>query len=269
MYALDFEYDGQSLSDFGFIICDFNSSSGADIVSAGSNITFNTVPMHRGRKFGLAGTQYNECIQTVFHVCKDPDSNEDMKISNDEYRELMRWLNRKEFLQFQVLYDDDYDGDACYFDASFNIGKIEINKILYGLELTMNTNRPFGYGDEKRDEWDISEPGQEFKFIDSSDEIGYFYPNVSIVCMSDGDMSITNQTIGRTMTIKNCVQGEIITIQGNEQIITSSVDHALYDDFNFQFLQIGNSYENQINVMTASLPCHVEIWYTPIIKDAP
>lgn len=43
MYALDFEYDGQYLSDYGFIICDFNSSSGADIVSAGSMITFNTV----------------------------------------------------------------------------------------------------------------------------------------------------------------------------------------------------------------------------------
>ena len=51
MYACDFEYDGQYLSDYGFIICNFNGSSDFDVVSAGSKITFNTVSRHRGKKY--------------------------------------------------------------------------------------------------------------------------------------------------------------------------------------------------------------------------
>lgn len=39
MYAKDFEYDGQSLSDYNCIVCDFDGSSGAVFASAGSSIT--------------------------------------------------------------------------------------------------------------------------------------------------------------------------------------------------------------------------------------
>ena len=40
MKALDFEYDGQLLSDYGFIICNFDYGSGATEVSSGATITF-------------------------------------------------------------------------------------------------------------------------------------------------------------------------------------------------------------------------------------
>jgi hypothetical protein len=52
MYATDFEYDGRYLSDYGFIICNFNAPSDADIVSAGSTLTFNTVALNKGNKHG-------------------------------------------------------------------------------------------------------------------------------------------------------------------------------------------------------------------------
>ena len=44
MYALDFEYDKQNLSDFGFIICNFDDDQGATYTDIGSNITFITTP---------------------------------------------------------------------------------------------------------------------------------------------------------------------------------------------------------------------------------
>ena len=129
MYALDFEYDGQYLSDYGFIICSFSGSSGADTVSAGSTVTFNKVSRHSGKKYGLTSTQYDECIEATFCIGKDPSvyGKDSMQITNDEYRDLMRWLNRREFLKFQLLGGDDYDGETCYYEASFNIGKIKID----------------------------------------------------------------------------------------------------------------------------------------------
>lgn len=270
MYALDFEYDKHYLSDFGFIVCDFNQAVGADIVDTGSDITFNTVSINRGKKRNAVGAQYEECLQTTIHICKDPDKTDDKVISRDEYRDIVRWLCREEYLPLCVIYDDNFECDTCYFDASFNVNKIEINKILYGLELTIQTNRPFGYGVERKEYIQFTETALQNRVIDHNDVIGITHPDMTITCSQDGALSISNETIGCTMTIQNCVQGEIIEIYGNERIITSSVaTHALYNDFNFQFFQIGNTYEDRKNTISASAPCVVEIRYKPTMYSTP
>lgn len=73
MYALDFSYAEHYLSDFGFIVCDFNGSSGAKVANPGCQITFDKVSRHGGRRYSLASTRYTECIQTTFDICKDPE----------------------------------------------------------------------------------------------------------------------------------------------------------------------------------------------------
>lgn len=272
MYALDFEYDGQYLSDFGFIICDFNGADGAQTATPGSKITFNTVSRYRGKRHSLIGTQYDECIQTKFHICKDPELFDDLSITNDEYRDLMRWLNRNEFLRFQVLYEnkDDKKRDACFFDASFNIGKITIREILYGLELTMETNKPFGYGEEQVHTKTFTNAGQTYIVYDFSDEIGYIYPSITITCNSTGDLTVKNSFDNCNMLIKGCKTGEIITIDGDALIIsTSSASHDICNNFNYEFLRIGNTLNNRANKITVSLPCKFELRYSPIIKDIP
>ena len=274
MYAIDFEYDGQYLSDYGFIICHFDASTGANFADAGSKITFNKVSRINGKSYSLTSTKYAECIQTTFDICKNPDlyDYENREISNDEYRDIMRWLNRREFLKFQVINDEDnnFERDTCYYNASFNIDKIKINEKLYGMRLTMETDKPFGYGQEFREEWTITNASESKLLIDVSDEIGYTYPNMKIICHSDGDLSIINKATDCTMVIKNCSKGEIITIEGDELIIyTSNKSHDICNDFNYEFFRIGNTYKNRDNIITVSIPCQVIISYAPIIKDIP
>lgn len=268
MYACNFEYDGRYLSDYGFIICSFNGSS-EDTVSAGSKITFNTVSRHRGKMYSLTGTQYDECITTTIEICKDPGIYSDLKISNDEYRGIMRWLNRNEFLKFQFLKDDN-EQEPCYFNASFNISKIIMDGGIYGLQLAMETDKPFGYGREITVSWTISDTTKTYTLMDRSDEIGYIYPSIKITCTKAGDLTIYNATEDSSMVIKNVSVGEEITIDGSAQIIESSLNsHKIYDDFNFEFLRIGNTIKDRNNLITVSLPCKLEITYAPIIKDAP
>lgn len=270
MYALDFEYDGLRLSDFGFIICDFNASSGANIVSAGSKITFNTVSRNKGKNYSLSGTQYDECIQTTFDICKNPDLYDDLKITRDEYKDLKRWLNRHEFLKFQLLNEEDIEYEFRFYEASFNIDKVNINETLYGIELTMETNKPFGYGMEKTISWDMEDTSKVYTLIDTSDEIGYIYPSMVITCKSSGDLSIHNENEDCTMTIENCSAGEVITIDGDILDVKSSLNsHHVYDDFNFEFFRIGNTLRNRENKISTTLPCTLEIKYNPIIKDTP
>lgn len=269
MYALDFEYDGQYLSDYGFVICNFGGQSDFDTISAGSKITFNTVARHSGKTYGLTGTAYEECIQSQFSICKDPCLYDDLRITNDEYRDIMRWLNRREFLRFQLL-EEDGEAETCFYEASFNVDKVLVEDQLYGLELTMETNKPFGYGQELSVSWVVSDPSKSYILSDMSDEIGYIYPSMIITINRDGNLAITNEMENCSMVIKNCKVGEVITIDGDTHIISSSLNsHKIYNDFNFEYFRIGNTINNRNNKISASLPCKIELKYSPVIKDTP
>ena len=267
MYALDFEYDGQCLSDYGFIICDFNNPSGANVVSAGSKVTLNTVPRNNGKKRSITSVQYDDYIQATFDICKNPDIHDtDLKITNEEFRDLMRWLNRKRFLPFQFLREGFFEYDACFYNATFNIEKIEINSALCGLRLTMETDMPYGYGIEQTAQL-VAGENEVYVY---GDEIGYIYPDMEITCNVAGDLIVTNNTYGGEMIIRNCAAGEVITICGDTRIIqTSRSSHAIYNDFNFSFMYLGNDINNRMNSIAVSIPCTINISYKPIIKDAP
>ena len=280
MFAEDFFYAGEYLSSFGFMICNFESSSGSEVVSAGSTITFNTVPRHRGKKYSLTGTQYDECIQSKFTIAKKVCLDEDMMITKDEYRDLMRWLNRHEFLKFQILDESEDFIEPCYFNASFNVEKRLINGKLYGLDLTLETDKPFGYGEEIVMIFDLTKKDEDGEYkctvIDTSDEIGHIYPDLTITVGGNqkADLRLTNLTFstddGDYMEFYGCEPKEVINVYGDTFIIKSNLDgHNLYDNFNFNFLRIENTYDNRENVITTTLPCTLEIKYRPIIKDTP
>lgn len=270
MYAVDFEYDGYLLSNYNFILCTFDSNGGVNNVSAGSNLTFNKVSHNTGKRYSLTSTQYDECITSSFDICKNPCDYEqlEMEISDYEFRRIMRWLNRKEFLKFKPIYSNS--DRYCFYNASFNVSKIMINGILYGIHLEMETDKPFGFGTEKVFPLTFDENNIEKNIIDESDEIGYIYPKVEIVCKQDGDIFIQNSTENCTTVIKNCTVGEVITLSGDTQIISTSLNsHDICNDFNYDFFKIGNTINNRNNLISVSAPCDITIKYNPIIKNSP
>lgn len=269
MYAEDFVYDGISLSSLGYVICNFGGSQDLETVSAGSVITFNTVSRHRGKKYSLTGTRYDQCIEATFQICKDPCSSDDLTISDNEYRSLMRWLNRNQFLQFNLVYDDNRD--TCYYDASFNINKVLMNDKLYGLELSMYTNRPFGYGATETFTKTVI-ANETFNIDCISDETGYIYPNVTFTTSQAGDLTITNNTTGSVMAIKNCVNAETITVNGDAMTIATDKNshHYFYNDFNYEFFNLRYEYPDlRNNNIKVSLSGVITISYKPIIKNSP
>ena len=139
MKAYDFEYDRRTLSSFGCIVCNFGDK-GLDTISNGAEITFNTTPTFNGASHNLMSTAYEDCLETTIQICKNPCSGNITEITPIEFRELTRWLGRKRFLKFKPLSDEYID---LYFEASFNISRIEVDGRLVGLELAAITNRPF------------------------------------------------------------------------------------------------------------------------------
>ena len=267
MQATDFIYDGHKLSDCGFMICTF-SSGGTDVVTAGSNITFNSVKQHSGIYYAQSDTEYGECFTTTFDICKVNNLASGADITLDEFRSLMRWLNRREFCTFSLIDSYDESWNAIYFEGSFNIERINFAGRLIGLTLTFQSNRPFGVGASITKTLTASSAGQACSLTNESDELGVLYPDtVIITCKGNGNLSITNSLDDWTVYIANCTTNEIITMQCTNQIITSSISsHKLYNDFNFHFFRLYREYNNKQNNYTISIPCEIKVTYRPVIK---
>ena len=261
MKSFDFEYDGIRLSDKGFIICKFGSN-GIETVSNGSYITFNTVSTMRGAKCELTSSEYSDCLKTSFQICKHPCIIDDKEITISELREIMQWLNRKEFHKFKLL-DAEYTN--IFFEASFNISKIEYDGKTYGLELELFTNRPYALQEPILLYLENTMANGQKQIFSKSDEEGYIYPDMQITIAADGDFEFYNALEDRTMRIANCKAGEIINVS-YPMIESSLKTHKIQNDFNWKFFRIANTFRTRVNDITISLPCTIKMKYSPIIK---
>lgn len=261
MKSFDFEYDGMRLSDKGFIICKFGSN-GTETVSNGSYITFNTVSTMKGAKHELTSSEYSDCLTTIFQICKHPCLSESEEVSVEEIREIMKWLNRKEFHKFKLINAEYID---IFFEASFNVSKIESDGKVYGFELEMVTNRPYALQEPILIYLKNIVPNGQKRFYSKSDEEGYIYPNMEITITEDGDFELYNSLEDRTMRIANCKVGEVIRV--NYPVIESSLkDHKIQNDFNWKFFRIATTFREKANDVTISIPCTIKMIYSPVVK---
>jgi hypothetical protein len=277
VYCKDFEYDGQRLSDYECIVCRILEGGDASAINIGSQITFNTLPIASGNKFKLMSTQYTETYTATFEICKysclDSDNN---FFTQEEVSCLMRWLNKKRFKKFKMVYEDGELADV-YYNASFNVNPITYYGDIIGLQLTLQTDAPFGYYEEVEYTMEFTERNLNHSFFDTSDEIGYIYPSsMTIELLANGDFEMVNSQEDRITSIKNCKAGEIITLVENKTI-SSSINHSkLYNDFNYVFPRICNENEdiygygyatdNMENLFTVNIPCKITFKYSPICK---
>lgn len=261
MKAYDFEFDNRNLSEFGMIVCNFGDK-GLDTVSDGAQITFNTISTLGGLKHELVGTEYEECLGTTFQICKHSCSGGIQEITPVEHRSLTRWLNRKRFLKFKPLSEEYID---LFYEASFNISRIELDGKLFGFELEVVTNRPFALKEPRTIVIKNLVNDGKHSLNDTSHEEGYIYPYTEITVSESGNLNIHNAIENRDTYIANCTAGEVIIM--DYPVIQSSISsHHIQNDFNWNFFRVANTYENSRNDLTVSIPCTIKIKYSPIIK---
>ena len=262
MKAFDFSFGDKNLSDFGFILCNFGGSKGLETVSDGCQITFKTVPVLGGTRHNLTSAIYEDYLESVWQICKHSCKGDIQEITESEHREITKWLNQKKFLKLKILDDSHID---LYYEAAFNVSKIEIDGRLFGFELEVCTNAPFAYKDPKTIVVKNLEVNGKHAVNDISHEEGYIYPYTEITVNADGDLKVFNAIENRETVIKNCVAGEVITM--DYPVIKSSISsHNIQNDFNWVFFRMANTYENSRNDLTISLPCTIKIKYSPIVK---
>ena len=264
MKTTDFEYDGVLASDYSFMVCSFDDG-GTDTIEYGSAINFDTVSMRNGKKFSLINSGYDDAANFTFQICKNPSvfNDSEMYFTIEEQRKVYRWLNRNDGYHELKIFTDDFG--TIVFNGSFNISAITLNTEVVGFELSFQMEAPYATQNRKVLRKKFNRQGS-FTLIDESDDIGYIYPHLQITCKNDGDLKIHNSVEDRTTIIKNCKSGEIITFDENLNIHTSLPSHKIYNDFNFVFFRIANTYKNRRNIVTVNFACDIVLEYYPIVK---
>lgn len=261
MKAKDFEFSEKRLSDFGCIIANFGEK-GLETID-GTEIAFNTISSLGGSKYHLVSTQYENCLEATMQIVKHSCSKGVEEITPTEYREISKWLNRKGFHKLKI-FDESYI-DLYYMASVKSINRIELDGRLMGLELNIVTNSPHSFKEPKA--YIIKNLKQNGKHYinDTSHEEGYIYPHTEITIDEDGDLKIYNAIENRETVVKNCVAGEIITM--DYPIIQSSISsHNIQNDFNWKFFRVANTYNDSRNYLTISIPCTMKVKYSPIVK---
>lgn len=272
MSLTDFEFNGRRVSEFGCMICTFNIV-GLETVDMGSNLSLTTIK--RQNYFHTVSTKYEEPFTTKIQICKsgcDNNKQSERYFEDNLVSYLMKWLLSKKNRKFKMIYDDAKCYDMYYIGTFTNVHALKLGENILGLELTFKANASFGFYEPVEFEMDFSDITTEYSINDISDEEGYIYPHkFEITILKDGDLEIKNSMQEETIKITNCINGEIISIDGSNKIIKSNFRTSMYNNINYKFIKIVNSVddgfiEKKENIFTVSLPCNIFLSYSPICK---
>lgn len=262
----DFFFDGQCLSDFGFIPCSF-ASSGIEASSL-SEITYTEIKAPLSNKSHKVALSYSNNLSKTVQIIKNTCRfNNTYHITNDDISEITKWLCRRNYKWFKWI--NENDDDEIFYKARINLRKLELLGECVGLELEINTDSPYGYTREFAESFTFDSNTETAAVLNVySDEEGYIYPDMVITLKESGNLEISNIFENRTTYIGDCKAGEIITITGGDvqQIMTSDETHDLSTSFNYIFPRLCNLYKKSKNEISANLGCDMEMKYRGIRK---
>ena len=264
----DFEYDGILLSQVGYAIVSFGGIRDGEI-DTDSQISFNHSSMMQGKYQPFSSYIYDDVLKMELYIGKDMcrvESTQDgfnYNISVSEMAFLKRWLSRPTPHILRAIGDDSYNG--IFWRGSFVVEEYTLGDGRIGAHLTFECDAPFGYMEDVLFR-DSLTSGSSYKYNCISDEIGYIYPNLSILLKESGNLELTNAHDNRKTIVKNCEADEIITFTDKLQVFSSISSHKILDDFNYVFYRINNSFKNVENTISSNLAIDFVINYNPYAK---
>lgn len=253
MDAINFFFNGKELRDFGYVICAFQGEENTVSVPPVSYTTVKT-PDNDRQKF--ITSSYDEVVLFEFSIAKYDCYEEITDIDAFEDASIRKWLCREDGFHPFFFYQDGFEG--IYYNAQISIVPKFIAGKLRGYRLSVTTDNAYGYSEQIEKEFDLY-PALPFQFLSTSDRAGYLYPIWEFTAKQDGDLCInieedTNQAVSIFHNIKS---GETVTLDTDRGILTG-MDAS---QFNWIIPRIVQGYEETINTITASIPCHIKLTY--------
>lgn len=250
----NFIADKDSSETYGITCVRFDTISGAETVTGGSETELSIGKTPRSSNFHIISQEYSNPLSFKFQIMNTDGSN----INETKEGSINKWLcKRGKYINFQI-------DDIRFNDITFqvNISNPQIIKVgdVVGMEFSVSCKYPFGHYNITPKLYNITSANQQIKLYINNDDDDYIYPDVIITANASGNLSITNstETENRVFTINNLVAGEVITINGNTPDISSSIStHKVWTDFNKHWIR----FIDGSNVLTVSKLCSVTFNY--------
>lgn len=287
MYADIFEFNGIKSSDLGYHIANFDGFSNDGVGMAGNEITFVTSKPSNTYKWNFHGSKYENQLTTSFQIFKlnCGINKENYELSQQDCAFLLRWLVRTDGYKLLRFFQGGYEGyENTFFRAQNKLQWIRFEGAIVGAQIDVTCDAPFGYSDVQTFEISCSNGGS-FTIYDDSDKTGALYfDETDILMTSDAsNLQIKNNldalfspTIQYTTNIKNCKNGEHITIANHMIATNKNTSHTrenISNDFNFRYPRLINMSgltETRNNIFTVTGgSCHLSFNYRTIRSVLP
>lgn len=255
MYATDFCFDENYLSDFGCIIASFDNSS-EDV--SGGTIEYDSVKAPNSDKFRFYGAQCNEVLVWNISIIKNPCLTNNMEFSHKEERKILKWLKRTDGYKWFKYVSGDYGTttinnysivlgtnvssdteEDIYYQVKIDVKPHRIYGQTIGYDLTITANCTYGFTNLIEKSATITS-SSTFTFEVDTDANEYIYPEKLIIENNDTtSFSLENSSDSlRTISLdtatkfNNLSANSTLTLDCDNQIITGLDDPS---NFNWYF----------------------------------
>lgn len=247
MFAQDFLFDKQKLSDFGFVI---GSETNGDAVVSGGDIEILSERTPDADNFTYYTGKLDSPIQFNFEIYKlNCDDLNDIYVTSREQSMIAKWLIRKSknlgygWLQFdQETYQD------IYYKVCFtSMLPIQVMGRTVGFQLSCTSNCGYAFSEEKKHLFTISSTMTK-NIIVTSDIQTYIYPLIKLT----GDLAIVNiNNLDDTQQTQTTISSSssTVVIDSENDIITGISNPQ--SDFNWYFPRLIDG-ENHLRITGSS-----------------
>lgn len=236
------EYSGQSEDEMG-----------NDITIAEQFIGRNPVPAY----FDYS---YSEKLRPSISLIKNNCYNSnDTGLTEFEIRNILRLITGFHEYKWMKVITDDISEDTWYKVKIVSTALIRYPGIVAGIKINMECDSQFGYSPINVIKQKVTAYKPFYIFNNSDDIYNYLYPKIDIKLEEDGNIELVNNTENWTSIINNVVTDEIVTINSEKQILTSTNEHenVLLDDFNLHWFRLVNG----LNEYSCNLNCEITVTF--------
>lgn len=245
----NFIFDGKSSDMYEIIMVDFDTPT----ASNDEETSLLTAKSASSDKWDLYGVEYSSPLTSKITIVNKDGT----YVNSDKQRELKKWLCKHRYSWFQV---DQADLSNIYYRCILNNPQmVNIGRMNGGISFTMTCDSPYAWSQEMSAEYAVTNDTGSFIFNHVSDIDEYILcPVVTITSNIAGTIEIINTSdSSRKVKIENCTVGEVITLDGTLDKISSSNGRVVLNSWNKKFLEMIEGGNN----LTINGNCTVKLTY--------
>ena len=231
--AMYFSLDGIYSGVYGLRIASFENVGGAEENSFLSPM-INISRSARSNRFYYGGRTVDSPLEKLISMVSDRG------INDINRREILSWLYAPGFREL-IIHQPDYENYKFRVAISC-INTIYVGSLCVGFSMNLTFDSIYGYGEPTISKQTLSGSAKTIKLLNRSDPIcQYVMPTIKFTNRrSSGSLSITNKSDASLskFLISNLSNNEVVTIDNELQIISSSSKDDILSSFNKAWLKL-------------------------------